>query len=584
MSIISDIKDRIDPVKFYSEYVPSLKKTGRYFSANCVFHQEKSPSFFVFPDSGNWRCFGACGEGGDTFSFYKKLKGLDDKQAIFELAQKVGISLDNVDPEKQRQIGRLRALMECSVEYYHNNLKLAANRRAFEYTVQRGLSTETLKNWRIGYATSGWKDSQEYLANAGFTIQEMLDAGVLAQESDGQKRVYDRFRERLMIPICDSAGHVVSFGGRLLADRKAAKYINGPQSPLFDKGALVFGLDKAKATIRQRDQVIVVEGYMDAIAAHQAGYSETVAQMGTALTDEQAKTLTGLSRHIILALDGDEAGQKATRRGIEIAAQIARSDRFMIDLSILQLPDGCDPDKMIKDSPSTFADLLIAAKPAAQYLIELGVAHIGSDASALDKETLAKQLLPTLVATEHDMVRQTNVQLLARALHINERTLLEWSSNGKKAARPKAAQQQRYNTSAIEQTFMAIVSHNPRLMYSLHRLFREQDLPLFCADDLTQSDYQALWTTLEQANEQDDLSAPDFVRATNDLVADTYNSLLEMEVSERNFNYLGLWLKRQALINRNQELEIYDPNNLFESTLQMIAKLSQAIHCLIDKF
>ena len=315
MNSIEDIKQRLDIVQLVSEYV-NLQKSGRNFKALCPFHTEKSPSFFVFPEQQSWHCFGACGTGGDIFSFIMKKEGLDFGQALHLLAEKAGVALIAASsPQKQvddKKRDRLSEINEAAAEYYHHLLlNTSAGKMARDYTIERGLSPQTIDNFQLGFSPEGWETIRQYLISKGYEERELIAAGLLVEREGGGN--YDRFRNRLMFPIRDMQGKLVGFGARALDD-SLPKYLNSPQTLIFDKSNILYGIDHAKKAIRQDNLAIITEGYMDVLTAHQHSWENVVASMGTAVTDRQLAILKKLTRNLILALDADTAGEEAISR------------------------------------------------------------------------------------------------------------------------------------------------------------------------------------------------------------------------------------------------------------------------------
>ncbi|MGC8826016.1 MAG: DNA primase, partial [Anaerolineae bacterium] len=281
MTVVDQIKDRLDIVDVVSAYVP-LKKSGRTYKGLCPFHAEKTPSFVVFPETGTWHCFGACGTGGDIFTFIMRIEKVDFGEALRILAEKAGVLLEERRPqEKARQdlLERLRGANAAAAAFFHQ-LLLHSPQAGFarRYLAGRYLTQETIESFELGYAPNDWEALSRHLTAQGYTTAELLEAGlIIAREEGGH---HDRFRNRLMIPIRDLRGRVIGFGARALDDTPP-KYLNSPQTPIFDKGAVLFGLDRAAKTIRARSEAIIVEGYMDVMMAHQHGVTNVVAAMGT---------------------------------------------------------------------------------------------------------------------------------------------------------------------------------------------------------------------------------------------------------------------------------------------------------------
>jgi DNA primase len=279
VSVIDEIKDRLDIIEVISAYIP-LQKSGRNYKALCPFHSEKTPSFVVFPESQRWHCFGACSEGGDVFTFVMKREGWDFRTALEELARRAGVELRPRTPaqaQAEEEADRLRGLLSTAAQYYHHLLRHAPEAEvARTYVARRELNDETVERFLVGYSLPGWERTRAYLTERGYTIEELIKAGLLVERED-RTSTYDRFRDRLMIAIRDAQGRVIGFGARTLDPEGVPKYINSPQTPLFDKSHTLFGLDLARQAIRREDRAVIVEGYMDVMQAHQAGFINVVA-------------------------------------------------------------------------------------------------------------------------------------------------------------------------------------------------------------------------------------------------------------------------------------------------------------------
>ena len=327
MSVVEEIKDRLDIVEVISAYVP-LRKAGNLYKGLCPFHQEKTPSFVVYPDRGTWHCFGACGIGGDVFSFVMKRDNLDFREALEVLAQKAGVELTPPSAARSQQdqtLDRLREINQAAAVWFHHQLRQTPQgQTARDYLAGRGFTDATLDKFLLGYAPDGWNGLLAYLQGKNYEPADLLAAGLVIereQPEPGRSPYFDRFRHRIMTPIRDLHGHVIGFGARALRSEQQPKYLNTPQTPLFEKSSVLYGLDAARRAIRPRGKAIIVEGYMDVLACHQAGEENVVASMGTALTETQIKQLRRYTSTIVLALDADAAGQAATLRGISQARE-----------------------------------------------------------------------------------------------------------------------------------------------------------------------------------------------------------------------------------------------------------------------
>ncbi len=373
MGVIDEVKDRIDVIEVVGETV-KLRKSGKNYTGFCPFHPNtRTPSFAVFPESGTWRCFGACNEGGDVFSFVMKKEGWDFPEALRYLAERAGVELTPQTPEQEAQDevnDRLRELLEAAATFYrHNLLQSEAGKPALAYLRSRGMTDASLEAFGVGFALDSWDAATIHLQERGYQAQEQVEAGIASERDSGG--IFDRFRGRIVFPIRDARGRMAGFGARTLDPEGVPKYLNSPQSVLFDKGRLLYGLDQARIAIRREDRAVIVEGYMDVIGLHQAGYENAVSPMGTALTEHQLRQLKRYSRRIILALDADAAGSQATLRGLDVARDtldreaepvfnsrglVRYEGRLDADLRIVSLPEGLDPDEIVLDQPAGMAE------------------------------------------------------------------------------------------------------------------------------------------------------------------------------------------------------------------------------------
>ncbi|MEK7139605.1 MAG: DNA primase, partial [Patescibacteria group bacterium] len=332
-----EIKAKIDVVDLVGEYV-KLTPGGANWKGRCPFHAEKTPSFMVSRDKQIWHCFG-CSEGGDIFTFIQKIEGLDFPDALRLLANRAGVAIKQEDPSIASQRTRLLNLNNLAAQYFHRVLRDSQLARgAREYLVKRGVDDLTVDNWQLGYAPDSWDTTSKFLASKGYSEHEIFLAG-LSIRREKASGFYDRFRNRLVFPIRDVHGHVIAFSCRALdPESTEAKYINTSQTPLFNKGQVLFGLDQAKTASRESKYVVVVEGNLDVITSHQFGVTPVVATCGTALTEEHVNLIKRYAPTVILSFDQDAAGQKAAERGVAIAL------RGGLAVKLLTMPSGEDPD------------------------------------------------------------------------------------------------------------------------------------------------------------------------------------------------------------------------------------------------
>jgi len=450
MGVIDETKQRVDIVEIVSDYVPGLKKAGRNFKALCPFHPERVPSFYVFPERQSWHCFGACGTGGDVFSFVMRKEAVDFGEALRILAQKAGVSLTPKQPdESQREAERLKEINEAAAEYYHYLLlHPSAGEGTRNYLAQRGISDKTIEEFQLGFSPDSWEALREQLMKKGYQEDELVAAGLLVEKEQGG--TYDRFRNRLMFPIRDIAGGVSGFGARALDD-SLPKYLNSPQTLIFDKSGALYGIDRAKSAIRKQNLAVVVEGYMDVIVAHQYGFNNVVASLGTALTERQVGIIKKLTKSLTLALDADAAGEMATLRGIEVASHtfdqkvvplltsaglVKYENSLDAEIRVMVLPPGKDPDDIIKESPEEWERLLEEAPPVVDYTFDLIVSKL--DLTKLkDKSSAVDQLLPLIAEIKHPVRQAHYLQKLARLVTIDEQNLASALSRLKRPAKLK---------------------------------------------------------------------------------------------------------------------------------------------------
>ncbi|OYV63446.1 MAG: DNA primase [Parcubacteria group bacterium 21-58-10] len=413
---VQQIKERLSIQDIIAPYV-KLRRAGRSMVGLCPFHKEKTGSFHVSLERGTWHCFG-CGLGGDGFSFIEKIEGVDFKGALKILAEKAGVQITSIyggkDREDVSKKERLHALMSRAGEWYAGNL---SGSPAETYAKKRGLSGETITAWRLGFAPEAWRALLEALTAEGFSTQELLAAGLI-KEADGKPGTYyDRFRNRLVFPIRDAAGRVVAFTGRALAADEQAKYLNSPETELYHKSDILFGMDRAKDAIRTRGFTMLVEGQVDVLHAHQAGFQNAIALSGTALTERHLALLKRYSENLMLVLDADPAGLKATARSAALAL------RAGLRVKAARLPQGKDPADLISDDPQDFAKRVTDAKP----IVEFFLAELAAEEH--DPHRLLRLaegiVLPLLAAIPSPMEREHFIQATARALGLSAEAVRE---------------------------------------------------------------------------------------------------------------------------------------------------------------
>lgn len=433
--MVEEVKRRVDLVDLISRYT-TVKKAGSTYKANCPFHDERTPSFVIFPSSERWHCFGACGEGGDAFNFLMKKENLDFREALQMLAEEVGVELEEQRPAENRQRNTIYDVNAAAAAYYQEVLAHhPAAEVARQYVAERKIDPSTTQTFQIGYSLDSWDSLRNHLERAGFSAEDQLLAGLL-KKNEARNSTYDAFRGRLMIPIRDRQGRIIGFGGRILGDGQP-KYLNTSDTALFHKSKIVYGLDLAHQAIRQTDRVVIVEGYMDVIAAHQHGVENTVACMGTAVTGDQLQQLQRYTSNFVLALDADAAGQQATIRGVNQARQaltrvrkpkvtptgrVRLEERLGAQLFIASMPEGRDPDDVIRQSIDEWHQLIDKAKPLVDFYFQL-VAKQYDLQSAHGKAQCVSELAPLIAEIDDEIEQQHYIQQLSRLIQIDETTI-----------------------------------------------------------------------------------------------------------------------------------------------------------------
>lgn len=518
MSVTQDIKSRLDIVDIVSEQVP-LRKSGHNYAGFCPFHSNtRTPSFYVFPETQTWRCFGACADGGDLFTYVMKKEGWEFRETLEYLARRAGVTLESapqVDKAQQAFASKMGDLLGAAADYFHQLLLYAPQAElARRYVAQRGLTAETLATFQLGFALDSWDACRSHFTAQGYSDEDLLQAGLLTDNPEKGTR-YDRFRNRLMFAIRNVEGQVVGFGARTLEKDGIPKYLNSPQTAMFDKSHLLYGLDLARRHVREARQAVIVEGYMDVIQAHQAGFGNVVAQMGTALTEPQLQLLKRYTKRFVLALDADAAGEKATLRSLQVAREtldkayevrfdaqglVRHEARLKADIRVVTMPDGEDPDSIIRADVARWPLLLAQARPIVDYVIDVATADLDmTDAKA--KSAVALQVLPLIMELGDPVEREHYRQLLGRALQVDEMTLRQVSA-GQDGRRSAVGQRQVVDkpvngggkTAVLnrEANFLRHCLHYPQLLLQVNQQLRLARQPALSETDFLQAEDRIL--------------------------------------------------------------------------------------------
>lgn len=548
MSEIEEIKARLDIVDIVSENV-QLKRSGKNYTGFCPFHANtRTPAFVVWPDTGTWRCFGECNDGGDIFKYVMKRDGWDFPETLLRLAERAGVSLQPQTPEetaRREEHDNLRRLLEDATTYFRHQLfHNPEGKAALDYLHGRGLSDETIEIYELGYAPQGWENTYPVFLEKGYHRQELIDAGLASERDDGS--LYDRFRNRVIFPIRDGRGRMAGYGARAISPDDMPKYLNSPQTALFDKSNLLYGLDKARRSIRSEDQAVIVEGYLDVIAPYQAGFTNLVSTMGTAMTEPQLRQIKRLTRKIVLALDADAAGQKATLRGLQVARQTLDREtelvfdargllhseaRLKADIRVSTLPDGKDPDEVVQEDPALWPTLIAKAQPIVAHVMKTLAAGQDIDDPKVKTE-IAQQVLPLIQDLPNAIERDTYLQQLARLLKVDVRSLVSLRSQPQAQPRRRKPQFQpdpdasptltaeklvalpeggkAHMVNNLEEHCISILMREPELIYKLDRALKQADLPPLAAGDFQNTVHQEFLDAAVRSLDQDRLNPVSF--------------------------------------------------------------------------
>jgi DNA primase len=489
MDSAEEVKSHLDIVDVAGEYL-QLKPAGSgSFKTCCPFHQEKTPSFFVNRQRQSWHCFG-CDKGGDLISFVMGMEGMDFRDALELLAQKAGITLPSFDSRAAGERKRLHEVNDMAARFFRAQLLQSPQaEHARTYAESRGIDDLTGDLFKIGYAPNSWDALAKALASRGVTEEEMVRAGLAAQSQRGSG-VYDRFRNRLMFAIQDVHGNVAGFTGRLLdPEAKEAKYVNTPETAVYKKSAVLYGLDKAKGEIKRKDLCVIVEGNMDALSSHRVGVQNVVASSGTALTGEQLKLIGRFTKNIAMAFDEDAAGSEATLRGLDLA----RAQDFRIKIISLPEDAGKDPDDVISKDPKAWERAIAEAREIMEWIFRS--AFRNADAShPEEKRAIARKILPEIKRIADPIVRDHWIKKLAEALGTGEQALRDVLANVKSAgtgkseerpAEPAAANRLSRERDLAERMLCILMLHPPLAEY----------LPTLCANALDR-DLRAVYSAV----------------------------------------------------------------------------------------
>ncbi len=573
---IAQIKDKIDVADLISEYV-QLKPSGVNKKGLCPFHHEKTPSFMVSTERQGWHCFG-CNKGGDIFTFVQEMEGLEFKDALKYLADRAGVPLTRYRSEvDSSQRNRLKEINKEAARFFHNFLlKISSAKPARDYLLNRGLKPETIETWQVGFVPEQWDLLTQYLLKKGFSIDDLVASGITIKRegahstSSGQadfkigKGFYDRFRGRIMFPIWNVHDEVVGFTGRILVEKEntGGKYVNTPQTLVYDKSRVLFGLNKAKQEIKVKDLIVIVEGQMDVIACHQAGMKNVVASSGTALTEEQVKLLKRYSTNLNMAFDADEAGQNAAKRGIDIA--LAEG----LNVRVIRLPEGGgkDPDECLKKNPEVW----FASVQNAQEIMQWYFEKVFSGKNLRDhqqKQQITNKLLPEIALIPYAVERDHWLKELGEKISVEVSVLREdlnqvksqkVSAKGGSASGGKSQNNDNNLEAKSERgRFELLVERLLSLLLKFHGLATAEsvDLEKILAGTAYSELYNKIkngYNTAELAKQGEKQSLVDVLLLQSEW---EFSTISELEAKKELKNLLGL-LNEEWIKKRRREIQI----------------------------
>jgi len=571
---VQQIKDRLSIIDVISPYV-ELHKAGKSFKGRSPFTNEKTPSFYVSPDRGMYYCFSSS-QGGDMFTFIEKMEGVDFKGALKILAEKAGVELVPEDPKKRSERDTLYTIMDEATKFAQS--ELSKDKEAEKYLTDRGVKAETIAKWRIGYVPgpprNGWRHMREHLKSLGYNDELLLKAGLTKPAGEG-KEPYDVFRDRVMFPIFDASGRVVAFSGRILTkDSEAPKYVNSPETALFNKSEVLYGYDKAKEGIRKYDFSLIVEGQFDVVMSHQAGYNNAVAVSGTALTLHHVSLLQRLSNRVVLALDADRAGISAVKRAADI--MLSRG----VDLKVAELPEGSDPADLVKESPEKLKKIIGKSTHVIEFLLHTLRSEAKDERSF--KLRARDEIIPYLLRIESHIDREHFVGVVADALG----TKAEAISLEVARLADKPTQNHNHQTVQTDKENTKVTSENKN-----NRLLELKNYLAVVPELLNESEAAVVVSTFktitggditEYRNSLTPEATSAIIFTAEQAFADMTNQARELEIVSTLENFHQLYIKeniriaRESLIEAEQKGDEQRINKYTDQLAKLQKELSQA--------
>ncbi|PJA88306.1 MAG: DNA primase [Candidatus Moranbacteria bacterium CG_4_9_14_3_um_filter_36_9] len=417
-SDVEEIKSRLDITDVLGTYI-RLDKAGANYRALCPFHNEKSPSFMVSAEKQIWHCFG-CGKGGDIFGFVMEMEGLDFRETLKILGDKAGVKLKNFNPEKEKYKDRTLEILELATKFYEKQLWDGAGKlKIMEYLRNRGIKETSIKKFRLGYAPTGWRNLLTFLTGRGYKAEEIFRTGLVVKK-ENKTDYYDRFRNRIIFPVADTSGRVVGFSARVAPgeDESQAKYVNTPETDVYHKSKILYGIDQAKGEIKKKDFVLLVEGNLDVVSASQAGLENVVAVSGTALTPDQLTIIKRYTNNIKMLFDMDSAGEAATKKSLKLC--FAKE----INVQVVELSGGKDAADMVKENPQKLLEAVETSKEAMEYFFDKVFSHYDKR-NVKDKKNIGNELLGMIIYLENSIEKSHWLKKLAEELDVKETALTD---------------------------------------------------------------------------------------------------------------------------------------------------------------
>lgn len=579
---IEEVRNRNDIVEVIGEYI-RLKPSGRNFVALCPFHNEKTPSFSVSPDKQIYHCFG-CGAGGNVISFIMAMEKIDFVEAVKLLAKRVGMSIPIEQGRGHSAALDAREIMYRinteAARYFHRCFRSDEGKKARKYLLSRGVSPKTMIRFGLGFATPEWDGLKRFLLARGYTEKQLLACGLIVP-SKAEGKSYDRFRNRIIFPIFDIRKRIIGFGGRVL-DSSLPKYLNTPETVLFHKGSTLYAID-AISKIRELDSVIVVEGYMDAVMLHQYGIENAVASLGTALTAEHAKLIKRYTDKVIICYDGDAAGKKATGRGLDILLNQG------LDVYVLALPDGLDPDEFIRQyGTDVFIERVKAAKPWLDYSLDI-LASRYDITTDYGKTAFAKEAVRLVESINDPMQRDLYLKSIERYSGVSLQVLYRYSDQHKTAGHAtkdiKTESTVVHKLSAAqkaEQELLSVMANRPDMMPSI--------MQRISAEDFEDGVHRKIFEMMSQRYKNGETLMPAAILSyfladedekkvisifTSELKYDNINKFVEQCINTIKRNKIAM--KRQILCQQVDNLASVGNQEVLNKLLEQISALDKAL-------